>query len=58
MDCTIHNIEDQQELIHPALVGFLCVGIWGVQKIPQFLIHKSHPLNLFGYQQLPSRVIA
>ncbi len=33
MDCTIHNIGDRQGLTHPALVGFLCVGIWDNQKL-------------------------
>ena len=58
MDGTIHNIEDQQGLIHPALVGFLYVGIWGIQKLQilpfQFLIHTSRTLTPFGYPLLPS----
>lgn len=58
MDCTIHNIEDQLWLIHPALIGFLCLGIWGIQKLQilpfQFLIHTSRTLTPFGYPLLPS----
>lgn len=53
MDCTTHNIEDQQGLIHLALVGFLCVGIWGIQKLQilpfQFLIYTSRILTPFAH---------